>query len=162
VAAERELWALVGAQRDQVAVVHADIAADDPIEHALVDADRTRFGDGDIEHTLGEVASGPMVRMLDASRALEARGWPSDGALVLAVGDETLEITAKGGRATVVPSRGEPHIRLGAPALAAVAFGALPASRAARLGWLTPRDAHALALAEALLALPPYFSPDPF
>jgi hypothetical protein len=81
---------------------------------------------------------------------------------VLAVGDETLEITAKGGRATVVPSRGEPHIRLGAPALAAVAFGALPASRAARLGWLTPRDAHALALAEALLALPPYFSPDPF
>ena len=161
-AAERELWALVGAQRDQVAVVHVDVAADDPIEHALVDADRTRFGDGDIEHTLGEVASGPMVRMLEATRALEARGWPSDGALVLAVGGETLEVTAKGGRATVVPSRAEAHVRLAAPALAAVAFGALPVARAARLGWLTARDARALALADALLALPPYFSPDPF
>ena len=161
-AAERELWALVGAQRDQVAVVHADVAADDPIEHALVDADRTRFGDGDIEHTLGEVASGPMVRVLRAARALEARGWLSDGTLVLAVGDETLEVTAKGGRATVVPSRDEAHIRLDARVLAAVAFGALPVSRAARLGWLTARDSRGLALAEELLALPPYFSPDPF
>jgi len=103
-----------------------------------------------------------MVRMVDATRALEARGWLSDGALVLAVGEETLAITAKGGRATVVPSRAEPHVRLAAPALAAVAFGALPASRASRLGWLTARDAQALALADALLALPPYFSPDPF
>jgi len=162
VAAERELWALVGAQRDQVAVVHADVAADDPLEHALVDADRARFGDGDIEHTLGEVASGPMVRVLDVARALEARGWLSDGTLVLAVGDQTLEVTAKGGRATVAASRGEAHVRLDARTLAAVAFGALPASRAARLGWLTARDARALALAEALLALPPYFSPDPF
>jgi predicted acetyltransferase len=161
-AAERELWALVGAQRDQVAVVHADVAADDPIEHALVDADRTRFGDGDIEHTLGEVASGPMVRVLHAARALEARGWLAEGTVVLAVGEETLEVTAKAGRATVVPSRSEPHVHLDARTLAAVAFGALPVSRAARLGWLTARDARALALAEALLALPPYFSPDPF
>jgi predicted acetyltransferase len=162
VAAERELWALVGAQRDQVAMVHADVAADDPIDRALVDADRTRFGEGDIEHTLGEVASGPMVRVLDAARALEARGWLADGVLVLAVGDETLEITAKGGRATVAPFRGEAHVRIDARALAAVAFGALPVSSAASLGWLTARDARALALADALLALPPYFSPDPF
>ncbi len=162
VAAERELWALVGAQRDQVAVVHADVAADDPIEHALVDVDRARFGDGDIEHTLGEVASGPMVRLAHAARALEARGWLAEGTLVLEVGHERLEVTAKAGRATVLPSRREAHVRLDARALAAVAFGALPASHAERLGWLTARDAGALALAEALLALPPYFSPDPF
>lgn len=160
--AERELWALVGAQRDQVAVVHADVAADDPIEQALVDADRARFGDGDIEHTLGEVASGPLVRVLHTVRALEARGWLAEGTLVLQVGDETLELTAKAGRATVLPSHAEPHVHLDAGALAAVAFGALPAARAARLGWLTARDSRALALAEALLALPPYFSPDPF
>jgi predicted acetyltransferase len=103
-----------------------------------------------------------MVRVLDAARALEARGWLEEGALVLAVGDETLEIVAKGGRATAGPSRGEPHVRLDARALAAVAFGALPASRAARLGWLTARDAGTLARAESLLSLPPYFSPDPF
>jgi predicted acetyltransferase len=103
-----------------------------------------------------------MVRVLDAARALEARGWLADGVLVLAVGDETLEITAKGGRATVAPFRGEAHVRLDARTLAAVAFGALPVSSAASLGWLTARDARALALADALLALPPYFSPDPF
>lgn len=160
--AERELWALVGAQRDQVVAVHADVAADDAIEHALVDADRARFGDGDIEHTLGEVASGPVLRVLDVKRALESRGWPSDGAVVLEVGDETLAVTARGGRATIAPARGEPHVRLGDRAFAAVAFGALPLSHAARLGWVTARDDRALALAGALLALPPYFSPDPF
>jgi predicted acetyltransferase len=146
----------------EVAVVHADVAADDPIVHALVDVDRTRFGDGDIEHTLGEVASGPMVRLAHAARALEARGWLADGTLVLEVGHERLEVTAKGGRATVLPSRSEAHVCLDARALAAVAFGALPASHAERLGWLSARDARALARAEALLALPPYFSPDPF
>jgi predicted acetyltransferase len=161
-AAERELWALVGAQRDQVAVVHADVAADDPIEQALVDVDRARFGDGDIEHTLGEVASGPMVRVLHPARALEARGWLSEGEIVLAVGDETLRVTAEGGRATAVPCRGEPHVRLDARCLAAVAFGALPVSHAVRLGWVAARDAEALARADALLSLPPYFSPDPF
>jgi predicted acetyltransferase len=162
VAAERELWSLVGAQRDQVAVVHADVAADDPFERALLDADRARFGDGDIEHTLGEVASGPMVRALDPARALEARGWLRDGTLILAVGEETLEVTARGGRATAVPTGDEPHVRLDLRALSAVAFGALPASHAARLGWLAARDDRALELAETLLALPPYFSPDPF
>ena len=162
VAAERELWALVATQRDQVAAVHADVAADDPFERALVDPDRTRFGDGDIEHTLGEVASGPMLCALDAARALESRGWPADGTLVLAVGHETLEVSARGGRASAVPTRTEPHIRLDLCALSAVAFGALPASHAARLGWLVARDERALGLADAFLALPPYFSPDPF
>lgn len=133
-AAERELWALVGAQRDQVSVVYADVAADNPIEHALVDGDRARFGDGDVEHTLGEVASGPMLRVPHAVRALEARGWPAEGSLLVTVDDETLAITATGGRASVLPSRGEPHVRLDARAFAAVAFGGLLPSRAARLG----------------------------
>jgi hypothetical protein len=103
-----------------------------------------------------------MLRVPHAVRALEARGWPAEGSLLLAVDDETLAITATGGRASVLPSRGEPHVRLDARAFPAVAFGGLPPSRAARLGWLTARDAPALALAETLLALPPYFSPDPF
>jgi predicted acetyltransferase len=162
VAAERELWALVGAQRDQVAVVHADVAADDPFERSLVDPDRWRHGEGDIEHTLGEVASGPMVRVLHAARALESRGWPTDGTLLVAVGDQTLQVTARGGRATAVPTHAEPHVRLDTRALGAVAFGGLPASHAARLGWLAARDDDALALADAVLGLPPYFSPDPF
>jgi predicted acetyltransferase len=161
-AAERSLWALVGAQRHQVAVAHADVAADDPIDRALVDPDRARFGDDALEHPVGEVATGPMVRVLDAGRALAARGWPRDGRVVLAVDDETLEVVARGGTATVLPVHDEPDLRLDARALAAIAFGTLPASHAARLGWAVARDPAALALADAFLALPPYFSPDPF
>jgi hypothetical protein len=50
-------------------------------------------------------------------------------------------------------------------ALAALAFGGLgarPATLAARLGWLEPKDERSLALADALFALPAYFSPDAF
>ena len=38
------------------------------------------------------------------------------------------------------PSHEEPDLRLDARALAAIAFGGLPASHAARLGWAVPRD----------------------
>lgn len=163
-AAARSLWGLVGAQRDQVAAVFADVAADDPIDRALVDADRAHFGDAAVEHAVGELVTGPMVRVLDASRALEARGWPVDGALVLRVDDVTLALTARDGRATVVPTApaAEPDVRMDARTLAAVALGALGPRDAARLGWLTARDDAALARAGALLDLPPYFSSDPF
>lgn len=161
-AAERSLWGLVGAQRDQVAVVHADVAADDPLDGALVDADRARFGDASLEHAVGDVATGPMLRVVDAARALAARGWAADGAAVLAIDGVTLELAAQAGRATVAPSTAPPDARLAARALAAVALGGLRASHAARLGWLEARDEAALARLDALLALPPFFSPDPF
>jgi predicted acetyltransferase len=167
--AERSLWGLVGAQRDQVAVVHADVAADHPLDRALVDADRGRPGDSELEHAIGDEAAGPMVRVLDAARALAARGWAGEGALVLGVtsgasgvGAETVEVRVHGGRATATATRAEPDVRLDARTLAAVAFGALRPSDASRLGWLEARDDRTLALADALLALPPYFSPDPF
>lgn len=160
--AERSLWGLVGAQGDQVAEVHADVAADDPIDRALVDADRARFGDEEVEHVVGEVAGGPMLRVVDAARALAARGWRRDGRVVLAVDGATLEVLARGGTATVRPSTDEPDLRLDAPALAAIAFGGLPVSHAVRLGWASPREDASVAVAEALLALPAYFSPDPF
>lgn len=160
--AERALWGVVGAQRDQVHEVHVDVSADDPIDRALVDVDRARFGDLGVEHVLGESAGGPMLRLVDPARALSARGWPRDGALVVQVGESRLAIEAKDGRAAATHTSSEAHLRLDARALAAVAFGALSASHAERLGWARPRDASALALADALFALPPYFSPDPF
>jgi len=161
-AAARSLWGLVGAQRDQIAVVHADVASDDPIDRALLDADRSHFGDAAVEHAVGEVVTGPMVRVLDPAAALRARGWLADGTLILAVDDATLAVTARDGRAAVLASSAEPDVRLDARALAAVALGALRAKDAARLGWLVARDDRALGLADALLALPPYFSSDPF
>jgi predicted acetyltransferase len=162
-AAKRSLWALVGAQRGQVAEVRVDVAADDAMDRALVDADRARFGNAEVEHVLGEVAAGPLIRVLDASRALEARGYGAEGNLVIGIGDEKLELSVRDGRASVerVPD-GQPQVQLDARALAAVAFGALPAVQAERFGWVTARDARALELADALFALPAYFSPDPF
>jgi predicted acetyltransferase len=159
----RSLWALVGAQRGQVAEVRFDIASDDPIECALVDADRARFGDAQVEHVLGEVAAGPMVRVPDLQVGLEARGYEADGHLVLSVGEECFELTVAGGRGVV--SRGshaDPHLRMDARTLSAAALGGLDVSSAHRFGWLEARDAHSLGLADALLGLPAYFSPDPF
>lgn len=160
--AERALWGLIGAQRDQVAEVRIDLPADDPIDRALVDADRARFGDEELEHSVGDVATGPMLRVLDVQRALEGRGWPREGAIVLGVDDEVLELRASAGRAKARPTRSTVDLRLDARSLAAVAFGALRVPDAVRLGWATARDAVALARADALLAMPPYFSPDPF
>jgi predicted acetyltransferase len=171
-AADRALWGLIGAQRDQVAVVHADVAEDDPIHWALVDADRGRAGDAELEHAVGDVASGPMVCVLDPRRALEARGYGSDGSVVVSIlssgrgGDpsqtSTLEVAVTQGQARVAPSQEAPHVQMDASALAAVAFGGCRAVHAARLGWLEARDGPSLERADALFALPPYFSPDPF
>jgi predicted acetyltransferase len=161
-AARRWLWGVVGAQRDQVAEVVAELAADDPLDRALVDADRARYGEARLEHSLGEVGTGPMLRLGPTVRALQARGWPVEGTAVLGVDGETLELVARDGRAQVVSTRAEPDVRLDARALAAVAFGGTRAMQAAQLGWLEARDAGALARVDALLALPPFFSPDPF
>ncbi|HEX8795022.1 MAG TPA: sterol carrier protein domain-containing protein, partial [Polyangiaceae bacterium] len=161
-AGQRALWGVLGAQRDQVNEVRVDVASDDPIERALVDADERRFGDAQVEHVLGEVAAGPMLRVLDPTVALAARGWAAEGTLALDVAGDGLRLEVRGGRATVTPSGDEPDVRLDTPALSAVAFGALPARDAARLGMLAARDEKTLGLADALFRLPPYFSPDPF
>jgi predicted acetyltransferase len=156
------LWGAVAAQRDQVTAVHVDLASDDPLLHALVDADRARHGGRDVEHVLGELAGGPMLRLLDPAMALAARGYTAEGTLVLAVDDACLEVCVEAGRGRVTPTTAEPSVRTTLPALSAIAFGALPAAQAARLGWLMASDERALAFANTLLALPPYFSPDPF
>jgi hypothetical protein len=114
-----------------------------------------------------------MVRILEVSRALEARGYGADGRLALSTGAEELELSVRDGKgevaaAAALPERHEhdgPHVRVPPGALAALAFGALgacPATHAARLGWLEAKDPRSLALADALFALPAYFSPDAF
>ena len=161
-AAERSLWAVLGAQRDQVSEVRVDVASDDPIDRALVDADAGRFGDAQVEHVLGEVAAGPMVSMLAVEAGLSARGWAAEGSLALEVQGQRYRLNVKDGRAAVEPARDEPDLTLDRRALSAIAYGALGAGDAARLGMLAARDAGALARADALFRLPPYFSPDPF
>ncbi len=165
-AAERSLWGLLAAQRDQVAQVRVDVAADDPIDAALVDPDRAGPGEAGFDptaHVIGQVVSGPSLRLVDVSRALAARGWREDGRLrVQTDGADRFEIVARAGSATVTHTTAEPDVSAGAAALAAVAFGSVRAGDAARWGWLRARDERTLGLAEALFALPAYLSPDAF
>jgi predicted acetyltransferase len=102
------------------------------------------------------------VRILDPATALTARGYAAEGTTVLSVEGECLELSIESGCARATPTTAEPAIRTTLPALSAVALGAVPLRQAARLGWLQAKDERSLAFADALLALPPYFSPDPF
>jgi predicted acetyltransferase len=156
------LWGAIAAQRDQVSSVYAEVPADDPLAHALVDPDRACHGGSNAEHVVGELARGPLVRILDPATALTARGYAAEGTTVLSVEGECLELSIESGCARATPTTAEPAIRTTLPALSAVALGAVPLRQAARLGWLQAKDERSLAFADALLALPPYFSPDPF
>jgi predicted acetyltransferase len=166
--ARRALLGLLGAQRDQVQEVLLEIDADDPLDRALVDADGARHGTADLEHPLGRIVGGPMVRIVDTARALEARGWAKEGGLLLDVDGARLALEVGAASAKVaVEAAGEragraADLHLSRAALAAVAFGALAPSAAARLGWLRARDASTLARADAIFALPPYFAIDTF
>jgi predicted acetyltransferase len=164
-AGERSLWGLVAAQRDQVDEVRAQVAADDALDRALVDADRERVGEADLEHVLGELAAGPSLRLTDVARALAARGWRQDGTVVIGTEDESVGIVVRGGRASVVSGQEAhivPDLRMGRATLGAVALGSLPMTQASRFGWVEARSDRALVEADALFSLPPYFSPDPF
>ena len=158
----RALLGLVGAQRDQVHEVELDVADDDPIDRALVDGDEHLFGSPAVEHALGVIAGGPLVRVQDPARALAMRGYASDGGVDLEVDGERLRLEIHAGEAQIAPSRAASAMILDRPTLAAIAFGALAPSDAARIGWLKVPDPGTLRAADALFALPPYFAVDPF
>lgn len=161
--ARRALMGAIGAMRDQVAEVVMEVREDDPIEHALLDADRRRFGTEDVEHPLGEVIAGPMVRMEDVHRALEARGYAEgDATFDVVVGDEiAMSVSIEGGRATVSGARGGAVLRASRAALAAIFYGGLRATDAARLG-LCDADARLLERIDAVAKIPPLAPFDDF
>jgi hypothetical protein len=153
----------VGAQRDQVAEVELEIDSRDPLDQALVDADRARFGAAGIEHPLGTLAGGPMVRLVDLARGLTQRAYAADGAVDLAVeGRPPLHVAVAGGKAKLSSPRStRSALALGPAALAAALYGGLAPSDAARLGWARG-DEPTLARADALFASPPFFALDHF
>lgn len=160
--AERALWGRLGGLRDQVDVIAIDVADDDPIAFALDDPDRHTRGDGTLEHPIGVLAAGPMLRIVDRARALFARGYSTDGAVRL-VGDggvvELAVVSGRAGPAAVPPAD---TLEIDDAALAAVAFGGLPLAGAERLGLARASSPAALARASELFRLPAYLSRDPF
>jgi predicted acetyltransferase len=161
--ARRRLLALIGAQRDQVTEVMLEVDADDPIDRALIDMDLARFGTEHVEHILGTLVAGPMLRLLDVTRAVEARGYPHEGVIDVAVDDAPpVSIDIRGGRAKIAVSQGGPLLRLDRSSLGAILYGGLLASQAARIGWLSADSPATIHLADELFGHPPFFALDPF
>lgn len=174
--------ALLGALstlRDQVSEVTIEIAEDDPLERALVDSDRRRFGTPAVEHGLGEIVGGPMVRLEDVARAIEARGYTNRLERtvdfdVLVRDEEQEEESAlgvtidKNGRAEVGPARGGPGLELPRSSLGSILYGGLGVRDAFRLG-LTSIAANSesqrdlvLERLDAVMRLPPLTPIDAF
>jgi predicted acetyltransferase len=160
-ATKRLLFGLIGAQRDQVSSAFLEVDAKDPIDFALLDPDAHVFGTLALEHPFGEVATGPVVRIHDPKKAIEARGFTNDGKAILKIEKNApIEIRVQGGRAKVRATREKPQISLDRRCLASILYGAISPSEASAVAFGTlHRDAAEL---DRLFALPPFFAMDPF
>lgn len=156
----RALVGVLGAQAGQASEIDLDCARDDTLDLVLSDMDARRHGSASLEHAFGTVVGGPMVRVTDTRRALEARGYLVDGEASFAVVGESLRVAAQGGKATVTASK-HADFSLDRVALAATAFGSLSLREAASLG-MVRGDAGAIARASELFGMPPFFSRDTF
>ncbi|CAN5393727.1 N/A [soil metagenome] len=156
----RALFGFFGVQRDQVTEITIDLDHGDPIMFALVDPDRRRFCDGTIEHALGTVIAGPMVRVLDLDRALSSRGYMYDTRSRLRLGDRMLSLSASGGQGAVSEATSS-DVEIDDGFVGSVLFGGLTPTAAASLGFARGAGA-ALANADTLLGLPPFAALDRF
>ncbi len=163
--ARAALYAHLHAQRDQVAEILLEVPDGDPLELALVDADAHGFGVEELEHPLGIVSGGPMMRIVEPARALAARGYTAtvEDTIVLEVDGRKLSVHAGAGVPTRVEESAEPaDLRLDTRALTALAFGGWKASSLVDLGWAEVLSVDTIVRTERLFALAPFFSRDPF
>jgi len=165
-AARRRLMAALAALGDQVGDVSLALADDDPLAWAFVDGDRDRSGTKAVEHSLARVATGPMIRLLDAPAALVARGYASDGAVSLALdGGAPFGLDVRDGTARLGPPQADTTLAMSTVSLASIAFGGLPLEDAFRLGWVDAAGEASTSAREAasrLLRVPAFFSVDEF
>jgi predicted acetyltransferase len=167
------LLGALSALRDQVVAIELEVGDDDPLERALLDSDGRRHGTHTVEHDLGTIVGGPMVRIEDLPRAIEARGYAADGSLDLVVhagegdtngaGEEiAVSVRVAGGRAQVSAARGAAAaLRTTRAGLASILYGALRPSDAVRLG-LADADARTVGRADAVFAMSPVAPMDAF
>jgi predicted acetyltransferase len=164
--ARRRLLASIAGLRDQVGDVTLTLADGDPIDWAFVDPDRDRAGTLEIEHPLGVVSGGPMLRLIGpASIAARSRGYTNLGKLNVAVEDEPVfELSASGqGRSASIGRAGRgPTLKVTRSVFASIALGGLSVHDAARLGWLPDNDSETCRLADVLFEAPPFFTLDAF
>lgn len=164
--ARRALFAHLRQQKDQVAEIHVSLGWDDPVVHALVDPDAGRFGDHFVEHGLGRVCGGPLVRLSSLEDLLAARGYEHDGELVLAA-----EVAGSMYAARIVVTSGQAAVSPADPAgadvvlsthAASVLAGGVRLRDAVRLGFARGASHEVIAHADSLLATPAFLSYDGF
>lgn len=165
--ARRTLLGCLGAQADQVHELELDVAEGDPLLFALRDPDGDRHGTERMEHALGTVGAGPMLRIVDVARALEARGYALGARVTLDVAGKLWDVDVRDGRPRVTPVAPAAaadmvaDLGLDEATLASVAFGGLRVSQACALGLARATPAR-LAELDALFALPPFAVLDSF
>ncbi len=161
---ERALYGALGAMRDQVSEIFVEIAESDPLERVLLDGDGRRSGTDAVEHALGDVVGGPMIRLVDVERALGARGYHGSGSFDVEVDSSaTWRVRVAEGRAAVtrVRSAGKRVVHTTRAGLAAVLYGALGVRDAVKLGLADAEPAAAAAI-DAIVRLPPVTAIDAF
>ncbi|MFG3280486.1 GNAT family N-acetyltransferase [Streptomyces sp. NPDC048111] len=128
-------------------VVFKHLPADHPLRWRLAD-----FRAGEVSGDTDWL----WVRLLDVPRALTARGWFEDGALVLDVHDPFLGehgrhlLTVRDGKAECVPTGREPDLSLDIRDLGALYLGGTTPSTLVRAGHVRAHHAEASRLADAL------------
>lgn len=169
----RALLGALARLRDQVFAIELEVDSEDVLEQALVDSDGRSFGTKGVEHTLGVIVGGPMVRIQNVPRAFEARGYAAAGAFNVVIDEPhgegldspasfALSVRIEGGRATVSESRDLPCVmRTTRAALGSLLYGGLRLADAVRLG-LVEADVDVVAHVGPLLATAPLAPVDPF
>jgi predicted acetyltransferase len=175
--ARRALLTALGKQRDQIDDLEITIPFGDSLPFAFHDAPGSRRGTAAVQHPLGVLGAGPMVRLTDAARALSLRGYSTDGELAVVVSDplggasKTLRLVVRGGRGEVMSdAAGPPNaekddaktVHLALSTLGSIVAAGLRPSDAASLGLLRTADDKALAAADSLFAGPRFQCLDPF
>ncbi len=161
----RDLLSLFSRMRDQVSAVEFDLPIDSPWLHAFGDGAHPEHGTETLEHPIGQIAGGAMVHILDPSRALSLRGYPSRGTLSFTVGDSKTpwQISSRRDTAAITQKTGtKADLHLTEAGLALVLYGAMPLSHAEALGLAHCRSLSARQHADSFLRIPAYHSIDPF
>jgi predicted acetyltransferase len=162
----RALLGALSAMGDQASEIILEVAESDPLERALVDPDGRRHGTEAVEHSVGEIVAGPMVRIEDIPRAIEARGYADNGSFDVVVTEASQPLIAAGvrvreGRAEVGPARGGGALQTTRAGLAALLYGGLSVEGAIALG-LASAEARLARRLDAILRIPPLAPIDAF
>jgi len=158
---QRELFSIFARMGDQVDAVEIDLPIDSPWIHSFGDGAHPIAGTETLEHPIGDLAGGAMVRILDIGKALSLRGYSAPGALAIHIEDrgETWSLSS---RREAKKTHQRPDLRITESALTSVLFGAQPLAHSIWLGHAKCSSIKARAHAESMLQIPGYHSIDPF